>query len=127
MPEALSNLRELVTGYETSQTMNREKRWYRGHIEDPLECVQAERSPIWTVGADIWEKREEDVKAPKETHDTQNDAADCAVDRKEEVDETCEEEEYSYVEQDRKETDDSREGECLYALEKVLPCTDALV
>jgi hypothetical protein len=49
-------------------------------------------------GGGRWEKREKDVKAPKATHDTQNDAADCTVDRKEEVDETCKEKEYSYVE-----------------------------
>ena len=107
--------------------MNPEKRRCREHNEEPLERVKAEWRPIWTVGAYIWEKREKEVNASKETHGTQNDAADCGVDRKEKVDETCEEQEYGNVKQCRDDVDGSRETECLHAFEEVLPCTGALV
>ena len=127
MVEAPSNFRELVAGYETSRTINREKCRCSKHNEEPLERVKAERRPIWAVGADVWEERDKKVKAPKESHETQNDAADFGVDREEEVDEACEEEEYGYVEQRRDGIDGSRETKCFHALEKVLPCTGTLV
>jgi len=78
--------------------MNREKRRCHGDNENPLERVSAERCLIWTVGTDNWEKSEKGINATKGDYNTENDASDRAIGGKEEVDETCEEEEHSHVE-----------------------------
>jgi hypothetical protein len=69
----------------------------------------AEWHLIWTVGLQVGEESKEDVNASKETYQTKNDTSNHTVDREEEIGETGEEKEGSYV------------GQCRYGLHSVMP------